>query len=394
MSATAWQDDPDVEPLALGPLQDDITADVCVIGLGGSGLAAIGEALRRGLSVVGVDAGSVAAGAAGRNGGFLLGGPVQPVHRAAEVMGTATAVDLYRATLAEIDRLEGTLGEAVIRRTGSIRLAGLPPGPPIGGPGHPDRPGAGDDRRAESADCTAQYEFMRAHDLPVERYDGPLGEGLFFPRDAAMNPLRRALGLAAVHARSARLFGHSPAATPARGRVVTPRGSVSAGVVVVAVDGGLETLLPSLRARVRTGRLQMAATAPLADRVLPCPVYARWGYDYLQQGADGRVYVGGGRDLFPEQEWTDSREPSAAIQGWLDGLLARVGVAARVPVTHRWGAPVGFTADLFPVVTRIDERVVACGGYSGTGNLIGPLAARAALAWILDGEPVPAYFAS
>jgi glycine/D-amino acid oxidase-like deaminating enzyme len=45
-----------------------------VIGLGGSGLAAVLEARSLGLSVIGIDAGMVAGGAAGRNGGFLLEG--------------------------------------------------------------------------------------------------------------------------------------------------------------------------------------------------------------------------------------------------------------------------------------------------------------------------------
>jgi hypothetical protein len=38
--------------------------------------------------------------------------------------------------------------------------------------------------------------------------------------------------------------------------------------------------------------------------------------------------------------------------------------------------------------------VVACGGYSGTGNLVGPVAARAAVALALDGIEPPAYFTS
>ena len=97
-----------------------------MIGLGGSGLAAIGELLRRGLSVVGLDAGRVAAGAAGRNGGFLLAGPAIAVHQAADGWGRQTALQLYRETLAEIDALLELLGPEVIRRVGSLRLAGLP----------------------------------------------------------------------------------------------------------------------------------------------------------------------------------------------------------------------------------------------------------------------------
>ena len=37
--------------------------------------------------------------------------------------------------------------------------------------------------------------------------------------------------------------------------------------------------------------------------------------------------------------------------------------------------------------------VIAIGGYNGTGNLVGPVAARAAVAWALDATPPPRYFA-
>ena len=74
--APAWDDDPLVAGWSgLPALERSVTADVCVVGLGGSGLAAVESAIERGQRVVGVDAGRVGAGAAGRNGGFLLGGP-------------------------------------------------------------------------------------------------------------------------------------------------------------------------------------------------------------------------------------------------------------------------------------------------------------------------------
>ena len=74
--------DADLDWPGLPPLPGDRVADACVVGLGASGLAAIEEFAARGLSVVGVDAGRVAAGAAGRNGGFLLGGPAPYLHDA------------------------------------------------------------------------------------------------------------------------------------------------------------------------------------------------------------------------------------------------------------------------------------------------------------------------
>ncbi|HEU5268601.1 MAG TPA: FAD-binding oxidoreductase [Jatrophihabitans sp.] len=360
----------------LDRLTGEVTADVCVIGLGGSGLAAVGELLRRELSVVGLDAGRVAAGAAGRNGGFLLAGPAISVHQAADGWGLPAALRLYRQTLAEIDTLAELLGPEVIRRVGSLRLAGLP--------GEPADAAEQADRERELADCRHQLAVMTELGLPAQWYSGELGEGLFLPQDAAMNPARRALGLAAHYRRSAGLFENSRALAIEGRTVRTPHGRVSAGLVIVAVDGKLELLLPELAGRVRTARLQMLATAPVRPGRLPCPVYGRWGYDYAQQDAAGRLYVGGGRDTDVENEWTTDTSPSPAVQAWIERIAARF-AGGPAPVTHRWAASAGYTPDGRPIVAEVRPGVIACGGYSGTGNLVGPVAARAAVALALDG---------
>ena len=364
----------------LPALPGDRAADACVVGLGASGLAAVEALLARGLSVVGVDAGRVAAGAAGRNGGFLLGGPALFLHDAIGAWGLP-AVELYRETLAEIDTLAATLPPGVLRRVGSIRLAGLP-GAPV------DEA----DRERELADCAAHAAALRAHGIAVEDYDGELGRGILLPDDAAANPAVRALSIAARLEHRASLHENTPVLRVGPGTVTTAHGVVRAPVVIVAVDGRLERLVPRLAGRVRTARLQMLATAPLGPR-LDRPVYGRWGYDYAQQGADGRLYVGGGRDRSVEAEWTDSTEPTHAVQSWIEDVAARV-AGAPVTVQDRWAASVGFTPDGRPLCVRLDDGVVAVGGYNGTGNLVGPVAARAAVAYALDGTEPPPYLSA
>ena len=385
--SVGWDADPVVASwTGLPSLDGDRTADACVVGLGGSGLAAVAALLERGLSVVGVDAGRIAAGAAGRNGGFLLGGPALFLHDAIARWGKDAAVGLYRATLRELDALADALGPEVVRPVGSIRLAGLP--------GEPASDAEALEREREVADCAAHEAALREHAIAVESYDGRLGRGIFLPDDAAMNPARRALGLAARLARRdrAELYEHTSVTRIEAGRVVTGRGTVRARTVIVAVDGRLEHVLPQLSGRVRAARLQMLATEPVAPDRLPCPVYGRWGYDYAQQDAAGRLYVGGGRDLFVQDEWTSDTQPTAPVQGYLDQLAARM-AAAPVRVTHRWAASVGFTPDGRPLCAQVDDGVIAIGGYNGTGNLVGPVAARAAVARALDGAAPPSYFA-
>ena len=154
--------------------------------------------------------------------------------------------------------------------------------------------------------CDKQYEAMIADGLPVERYDGSEGKGLLFPSDGRFNPLMRTRLLAHKAIKSgARLHGRTSAVDVSGTMVKTGDGHlIKCRRVIVAVDGRLEVILPELKERVRTTRLQMLATAPASDVVFPRPVYRRYGYDYWQQLPDGSLALGGFRDLNEDGEWT------------------------------------------------------------------------------------------
>ena len=328
---------------SLPPLRDDVRADVCVVGLGGSGLAAVQELESLGASVVGLDAGPVAAGAAGRNGGFLLAGLARPYHQAVAQLGRAQASLAYQRTLEEMERTP------TFRRVGSLRIESDP---------------------VLLADCAAQADALRADGFAVEEYDGPEGTGLLFPTDGVIQPLERARSLA--RQASSPLYERSPLVSLTGTTVITPDGSVSAGAVLVCVDGNLDALLPEVP--VRTVRLQMLATAPIAPRWTR-PVYLRDGYEYFQQLPSGALALGGFRDLGGPDEETRSTETSPTVQAFLERFL-RDTLQVDAPITHRWGASVGYTDHHLPFLGEVRPGVWACGGYSGTGNLVGPLCAR------------------
>jgi gamma-glutamylputrescine oxidase len=138
---------------------------------------------------------------------------------------------------------------------------------------------------------------MKADNLPVEWYEGPEGQGLLCPSDGVFQPMER-VRLMARQAQQlgAILHSNSRAVSIARDQVLAENGSISCRLVIVAVDGKLELLLPELKNRVRTCRLQMIATAPATDVKIPRPVYRRGGYDYWQQLPDGCIALGGFRD--------------------------------------------------------------------------------------------------
>lgn len=353
-SAVLWHDLP-AEPRP--SLDDDCTADVCVIGLGGSGLAAAREARALGARVVALEATGVAGGAAGRNGGLLLGGLAEFHHDACERWGADAATALYRHTLDELGRMRADAPDATWWR-GSLRIA---------------------DDDAEVDDCARQQARMALDGLRVEWYEGPEGRGLLFPEDGACHPVRRARLLAQRAAQEGVvLYERTPVTAIADGEVHTDGGAVVyAPLVLVCTDGGLGDLVPEVARRARPVRLQMLATAAAADVALVRPVYARYGYDYWQQLPDGRVVLGGGRDQFRAAEFTRDDTPSAEVQAFLESRL-RAAVGTSATITHRWAATVSFTDDALPIVEPVREGVWAVGAYNGTGNVVGALCARGA----------------
>jgi gamma-glutamylputrescine oxidase len=344
-------------------LNQDVRADACVVGLGGSGLTAVHALLERGLTVVGIDADRVASGAAGRNGGFLLAGLAKFYHETVRALGRGRAAEIYRCTLAELDRMAAATPTA-IARNGSLRIA---------------------INEEELADCQAQFDALRADGFPAAHYEGVEGRGLLLPTDGVFNPLLRCQLLASLAVeRGAQLFENTHATHVETGAISTNRASISCDFAIIAVDGRLELLLPQLQDRVRTARLQMVGTAPAREVSFARPVYARWGYDYWQQLPEGHVVMGGGRDLVENQEWTDDAQPTAPVQNYLAQLRERIGV--RAPITHRWAASVGYTKDGLPIIEQVAPRVWAIGGYNGTGNVTGALCARSVCELMTMGE--------
>ena len=345
-----WDDHPWTP---LPALEGNVETDVCVVGLGGSGLTAVAELLASGARVVGLEATQVGGGAAGRNGGLLLAGTAHFYHDAVSRLGRERARRLYRLTLDELGLITVQTPQQV-RQTGSLRIAGS---------------------AEEWDDAQKQLTAMQKDGFAAQPYDGPEGRGLLFPTDATVQPLARCRELAnATQKAGAKLFEHSPALTLSGNEVMTPQGRVCCHAVIVAVDGRLETLLPELEGRVRTARLQMLATAP-TQTTLPRPVYVRWGYEYYQQLPDGRVALGGFRDAGGEAEWEASGVPSEVVQGRLEHFL-RAELNVHAPITHRWAAPVGYTESGLPVLEEVRPNVWAIGGYSGTGNVIGAILGR------------------
>jgi gamma-glutamylputrescine oxidase len=369
-------------------LEGRVEVEACVIGGGVGGLSCARRLAMHGVETLVLERGSVAGGASGRNGGFLLAGVAAFHNDARELYGRERNRRIYARTLAaqeEIYELAETLGLGdSVRRVGSLRVA----------------------VSEEEADrVRGQVTALREDGFPgelVERDDLPRvlrRRGLcacHVDHDAALHPAHwyRALAEAAEEA-GARICegtavrGRVPA--PGEGEVQTDGGAVRAQHVVVAADAALPVLVPEYEDRVRARRLHMVASEP-TERVVEQLVYPRWGFEYFQQRQDGRLLLGGFSDLDGQASYTDREEGSPEIWDRLEAYL-RHELGLNTKVTHRWVGLVGYTEDQLPFVGEVPGRpgLHVAGGYSGHGNVPGYVAGQEiadAIAGQAGAEPV------
>ena len=384
-TAPYWLDAP-YEPRP--SLKGEHEVDACVIGGGVAGLSCARQLARHGIDTLLLEAGTVAGGASGRNGGFLIAGMAAFHNDARERYGIARASAMYGRTLAaqqEVYELAKELGAGdAVRQVGLLRLA-------VSG--------------EEAEHVRDHAAALRADGFPgelVERDELPsalrrIGHvACLTAHDGALHPVRWYRALAAdAEAAGARIREGSPVRggvpAPGEGPVLTDGGSVRARHVVVAADGALPVLVPEYAGRVMARRLHMVATEPLPP-TLDRMVYARWGHEYMQQRPDGRILAGGFSDLDGEGSYTDSDAGSAVIWDRVERYLhEELGAAA--DVTHRWAGIVGYSDDLLPYVGEVPGRsgLYVSGGYSGVGNVPGFMCGRDLADMIAGRGPEPLF---
>ena len=343
MDTPFWLDEP-TRPVDSGS-QGDV--DIAIIGAGITGVSCALALARGGLRVRVHDTRGIAEGASGRNGGFALRGGAARYDVARETYGSDAAQELWRRTETALERLEQVAGDA-FRRTGSLRLA------------------ADDEERGE---IRAEYEALHEDGFAAEWRDElshlrPEFRGaIFHPTDGSLQPGRFVRRLAEQAAAAGVSFREHDR--------VAALDELNAEQIVIATDGSGRGLLPGLDDAIWPARGQVITSEPLSERLFECPHYARHGFDYWQQLADGRVVLGGFRDFSILTEMTDDETTTEPIQAALDAFLVEL-LGYMPKVTHRWAGIFGLTQDLLPLVGRVPdhEGTWVAAGYSGHGNVL------------------------
>jgi gamma-glutamylputrescine oxidase len=329
-------------------------ADVLVIGGGITGVSLLHHLAHSGREAILVEREHIAAGASGRNAGFVLAGVAATYAEAVRTFGRARARDIWGLTNENHDAMVAAVHDQDVGhlRGGSAILAA-----------NKDEA----EQLEESAQLLQDDGFHASWD----------GHRLVNPRDGEVNP-------AALVGAFAREAPHGcihegvdiTAITPGRDEVIVQAGALEcrAGVVVLATNAYTPQLAGQVA--IQPVRAQMLATAQAATSVSDMPTYSNYGYRYWRQLPSGVVLVGGWRDTSPDTELGYDDQPTDAIQHHLDAQLVSMGISE--PVTHRWAGTMGFTESGLPLVGPVDgmPNVYVCAGYNGHGNGFAFLSAK------------------
>jgi glycine/D-amino acid oxidase-like deaminating enzyme len=357
-------------------LEGEITADVCIVGGGYTGLwtALALKEREPSLKVVVVEAETCGAGPSGRNGGFLHG-YWAGFANLLPVLGTERAVQLARAAekiVPAVRAFSESRGEDVwLREAGMLMVSASPAQDDVIDRAVGAAAKVGAPEQAVALDSGGVADRIRS---PVFR------RGVYFPDGATVQParlvhaLRRAVADAGVE-----LYEQTPALRIRAGRIETPRGSVRAPEIVVAVNAAATGWRPVARHVTNFGSY-VVLTEPVPELLEEigwtggeAVLDGRMFLHYFRTTADGRVLMGSGSGPIGFRGRVDGRftADDATAARAEDGLRRLLPGLAGARIERAWGGPIDVSADHLPFFGTVKGKRTHYGlGYSGHG--VGP----------------------
>ncbi|MQB40709.1 FAD-binding oxidoreductase [Rhizobium sp. ICMP 5592] len=363
-----WQETAVDRPV-FGTLSGDRRYDVAIIGGGYTGLSTARYLARRGLSSVVLEANRIGWGASGRNGGVVSGKFRLAFSDIAGRYGIETARRMHDLGIEAIEHVSELVEDygitsAGYRPTGSLRCA----------------------HNAVSLEALKTEvgwlkqalgdggcSILSPAEMEAETGSRDFTGGMLNTHGGVIHPLNFVFGIAAgLKAVGIDIFENTSVTGLRREgsgvRLETPRGTITAGQVVIATNSysDLTRATAAVRKAIIPFRSAMIATEPLSGKAGGALLANGRSYTetrrmmrWFRKAGDRLLY--GGRGAFGK---TDSESAFAALHKAMVRQFPELSDAA---VTHRWSGLVAMTMDSIPHVGRLDERVVYAVGYNGTG---------------------------
>ena len=344
----------------------DLTADVCVIGGGYTGLSTALHLAERGLSVVVLEANRVGWGASGRNGGQICTGFSSGYEPVEAALGRADARKVFDFT----EEAKTILRERIARHKIDCDLNW---GYVLGAV--KDRQLVGLRQYQESLAREYGYtqtQVLESHDAIREYVNTHAYIGGLIDRGAGhLHPLHYCLGLGRAAAEAgAQIYEGSRAIAIGEGPQVAVRptaGAVTADFLVLAGNAYLGDLVPQIHGKVMPVGTYVAATTPLGENrarslikdnvaVADC----NFVLNYYRLSQDHRMLFGG------RVSYSTLMPPNLphAMRGKMLKVFPEL---ADTTFEYTWGGFVAITMERTPHLGRIGRNVFFAQGFSGQG---------------------------
>jgi gamma-glutamylputrescine oxidase len=358
------------------PLQENIRADVVVVGAGFAGLSSAIEFAKRGYKVVVLEADRVCSGASGRNGGQAIVGYASG-QEPFESHGTVAARMAWDMSLEAIDLIDERIAEFNIecdRVDGYMYVADSA------------RKAKALEADMQSLRDTYGFETRFVTGAQVGEYiDSPMYcAAAYEKRSGHLHPLKYGVGLAkAAQSLGVQIFEQSAVTGLKRGKALvatTAQGSVSASWGVLAGNCTLgeygPAVAPELSPRIMPVGTYIIGTgvldAALCKRLIPSNASVcdnNFVLDYFRFSADKRMLFGG-RVSYSTRTPKQLKEIMAKRMGEVFPVLKNV------PVEFVWGGFVDISMNRAPDFGRLGDNLYYLQGFSGHGVALTGLAGR------------------
>jgi gamma-glutamylputrescine oxidase len=359
---------------ALASLSENITADVCVVGAGFAGLTTALELARLGKSVVLLEAGRVAGGASGRNGGFVSNGFALGIQDVAKHVGLDDASALYDLSRMGTDFVRQTIAthDPSVKSGDGLRVCirhddkGA-----LHAYGRALQDSFAEDVRLFSVDETRSL-------LDTKRYFTSIA----FPKALHIHPLRYGLLLLRLCLEAGvRVYEHARVTHVEKSsdgvRVQTKTGDVKAGQVVYCLSALDRTLHQPTGRAVLPISTYVAVTEPLDQSV----IRTHEAIADTRRAGDYYRLIEGNRILWGGRITTRVSEPRRLAEAMRGDMLSTFPKLGQPKIDFAWAGIMAYALHKMPLIGRDSQGQWFATGFGGHGlnttAMAGVLLARA-----------------
>ena len=370
----------------LASIKGEIKADVCVIGGGYTGLSSALYLAKKGINVVLLEAGEIASGASGANGGQVSGGMRRDQFYLEKKIGNEAAKSLWQIGELAKQHVKAIIDEYAIDCDFIYGIA------------HPNHKKAFcDESKTYVEHMNKAYDYNDLSYLNDTEMQNITGSETFYggsydKSEAHLHPLNYALGIAkAALSFGAKIYSNSRVLSYQEFqdsmKAQCAHGSVVADRVVLACNGYLGSLEKKLDAKILPMNNYIVATKPLSQetvsRINPKDIAfadSRFVVNYFRLSADKRLLFGGGENY--------SKNLSSRILPIVKKPLGVIYPFLKdVQVDYAWGGKLAITMNRLPFFKSLyGDKVISAQGYSGQGVALASYAGKI-IADKISGDP-------